>query len=417
MTSPSGHSIAGPIGATLSRVSLFSERFAAAPHDSYRHMRETYGAIAPVWLAPGVAASLVVEWQAAVRILNDPEHFPADPTRWEKTARASPVFEVLRGRRNALRCAGVEHSRYRATIKAALAEPDRFKVEQAVERAAESLISAFHPTGSADLRAQYALPLTVRVMCELLGLTPHQAHQVWAEMAAMMDGAPEAGERFGAALYEAVTSKRALPGRDMMSRLIQHEQGLEDIEVVEQTALLLGPGTETTCNLITNTVLLALTDERFAGGLHGGSLATRDAIDEVLFTDTPLPNFCITYPRQPQLIGDVWLPADEPVVISMAACNSDPALEPTVGTETIDSLDRWGNRSHLSWGAGPHACPAQDIAGIIVQRAIDQLFDVLPDLRLPPDETPRWRTGPFHRAMVALPVEFPPVPAAFPASP
>ncbi|WP_308165081.1 cytochrome P450 [Nocardia noduli] len=411
----SRRSDAGPTGTAQSRVSLFSERFASAPHEGYRYMRETYGSIAPVWLAPGVAATLVVEWQAAVRILNDPEHFPADPTRWEKTARTdSPVFEVLRGRRNALRCAGVEHSRYRATIKAALAEADRFKVEQAVERAAESLIGEFHAAGSADLRAQYALPLTVRVMCELLGLTTRQAHQVWAEMAAMMDGVPEAGERFGAALYEAVTSKRAHPAQDMMSRLIQHEHGLDDIEVVEQTALLLGPGTETTCNLITNAVLIALTDERFAGGLHGGSLVTRDAIDEVLFTDTPLPNFCITYPRQPQLIDDVWLPADEPVVISMAACNSDPALEPTRG---FDVIDRWGNRSHLSWGAGPHACPAQDIAGIIVQRAIDQLFDVLPDLRLPPDEVPRWRSGPFHRAVVTLPVVFPPAPAVFPASP
>nr|WP_198428878.1 cytochrome P450 [Nocardia bovistercoris] len=393
---------------------MYSERFAAAPHDAYRSMREVYGSLVPVWLAPGVPATLVVGWRAAVRILNDPAHFPADPARWESTARTdSPVFEVLRGRRNALRCAGAEHARYRATIKSALDETDRFKVESTVDRIAEDLVNGFCADGSADLRAQFAFPLTVRVMCELLGLTPDRAHQVWAEMAAMMDGVPEAGARFGAALYEVVTSKRAAPSADMMSRLITHEQKLDDIEVVEQTALLLGPGTEPTCNLIINAVLLSMTDDRFAGGLHGGSLATRDAIDEVLFADTPLPNFCITYPRQPQLIDEVWLPADQPVVISMAACNTDPTMAPARGP---DEVGRWGNRSHLSWGAGPHACPAQDIAGIIVHRAIDQLFDALPDLRLADGESPRWRPGPFHRAVESLPVVFPPGPPTHPVS-
>ena len=52
-----------------------------------------------------------------------------------------------------------------------------------------------------------------------------------------------------------------------------------------------------------------LTDERFAGNLLGGSLSTRDALDEVLYTDPPMANFCMTYPRQPILVDDAWLPA------------------------------------------------------------------------------------------------------------
>lgn len=165
-------------------------------------------------------------------------------------------------------------------------------------------------------------------------------------------------------------------------------------------ATLYGAGIETQQNLIVHTVLLMLTDERFSGGILGGSLSTRDAIDEVLFSDPPMANYCVTYPRQPILIDDAWLPAHQPVVVSMTACNNDPAI--TTRREFSD------NRSHLAWGVGPHACPARSLAYLVVQDAIDQLLDALPELSLAvAAEELMWRPGPFHRALVSLPVDFP----------
>ncbi|WP_051028824.1 MULTISPECIES: cytochrome P450 [Nocardia] len=387
------------------RVSLYSEEFAADPLAAYREMRAQYGSLVPVWLAPGVAATLVVGYRTALRVMHDEEHFPAAPSRWEETADpSSSVFEVLRGRRNGLRTAGPDHKRYRGAINDALTGIDRFRVERIIDDHAQLLINTFCEVGRADLRGQYAYPLTFWVMCGLLGLAPEDAHSAWAQMAAMLDGDAEAGPRFGEALYKAVQAKRAAPGDDVISRLIEHPAGLDDVEVVEQTALLLGPGTEPTCNLITNAVLLTLRDERFGGDVHGGSLSVRDAIAEVLFTDTPLPNFGATYPPQPLLIEDVWLPAHQPVLISYAACNTDPAVDQ-------QGIDRDGNHSHLSWGAGAHACPtrARDIAGIIVARAVELLIDAIPDLTFAA-EAPTWRPGPFHRALAALPVTFQPCP-------
>ncbi|MGY1943912.1 cytochrome P450 [Nocardia asiatica] len=386
-------------------MSLYAEEFAADPLAAYREMRKQYRSLVPVWLAPGVAATLVIGYRTALQIMHDEKHFPADPSRWEERADpGSSVFEVLRRRSNALRTAGCEHQRYREAINDALTGINRFKVERIVDATAQGLINGFCEAGAADLRGQYAYPLTFWVMCELLGLEPDDAHSAWAEMAAMLDGDAEAGPRFGAALYAAVQAKRGMPGDDVISRLIGHPAGLDDVEVVEQTAVLLGPGTEPTCNLITNAVLLTLRDERFGGWVHGGSLSVRDAIAEVLFTDTPLPNFGASYPRQPLLIDDVWLPAHQPVLISYAACNIDPAVHQ-------QGIERYGNRSHLSWGGGAHACPAQaqDIAEIIVQRAIDQLLDAIPDLALT-DNAPVWRPGPFHRALATLPVTFHPCP-------
>ncbi|MEU6559137.1 cytochrome P450 [Nocardia nova] len=382
------------------RVPLYSEDFAADPHAAYEAMRSRYGSLVPVWLAPGVPATLVIGWHTAVRILHDDGRFPADPVRWASTAGPSAVYEVMAPRDNALRTSGPRHLRLRAAITAAVDAVDLFEVEQAVDRAAEDLINDFCTTGRADLLAAYAFPLTFRVMCDLLGLAPGQARQAWAEMADMLDGVAEAGPRFADVLYSVVQAKRAEPGVDMMSRLITHGEALTDAEVVAQTMLLLGPGTEPTSNLIGNTILLVLTDDRIAGGVHGGALETRDAIDAVLFDDTPLANFCMSYPRQPQLVDGCWLPADQPVVISMAACNADPANDRA-------GVDRRGNRSHLSWGAGVHACPAQPVARLISQRAVDQLLDALPDIQLAPGHEPTHRPGPFHRALSALHVTFP----------
>ncbi|MEV6426886.1 hypothetical protein [Nocardia sp. NPDC051463] len=143
-------------------------------------------------------------------------------------------------------------------------------------------------------------------------------------------------------------------------------------------------------------------DDEFQSELLTGVLSTRDAIDEVLFADPPLANSCFSFPQRPQLLGDVLLPAHQPIVISLAACNNDPAAV---------AGDRTGNRSHLAWGAGSRACPAKSLAMVIVQEALDQLLDALPEIRLAvPAGQLQWRPGGFHRALEALPVIFPPSP-------
>jgi hypothetical protein len=91
------------------------------------------------------------------------------------------------------------------------------------------------------------------------------------------------------------------------------------------------------------------------------------------------------------------------VVISFAAANTDPALM---------SENRAGNRAHLAWSAGAHTCPAQGQARLIASVAIEKVLDGLPDLELAvPVDQLQWRPGPFHRALVSLPVRFPPVSA------
>ncbi|MBF6277678.1 cytochrome P450 [Nocardia nova] len=386
-----------------SRVRLDAPSFAADPHRAYEDMRR-HGPLVPVELASGVPATLVIGYQVAVQLLNDEHHFPADSRRWEKNVSSDcPLLPMLGYRQNALRTAGAEHERYRRTIFAALETVNLHKMHDSVARAAESLINSFCERGTADLRMDYAYPLTFRVLSELMGFPEGAAAEAYQGMAAMLEGvgAEEGQQRFVEALIGVVRQKQVEPGDDLTSELLRHPDKLDLMEMVNQSALLFSMGTEPTCNLILNALLLLMTDDQYGGEVLSGAMTTRDAIDAVLFEDPPLANWCVSYPKQPQLVRDVWLPADEPVVISLAACNNDPAV----------SGDRKGNRSHLAWGAGPHTCPAQSLALTIASQCIDVLLDALPDIR--PQKPVRqldWRPGQFHRALASLPVRFPACP-------
>ncbi|MGQ4599412.1 cytochrome P450 [Nocardia sp. R6R-6] len=387
------------------RIPLHSAEFAADPHRIYREMRSRHGSLVPIELSPGVPATLVIGYQDAVRILNDPEHFPADPRAWQKNIpEDSPVRPMMEWYPNALRNSGTAHARYRSASTTSIDAIDLHDVHAMVERIAIPLINTFCQAGSADLVTQYAFPLVFEVLNRIVGCSPELGQRVATGMAMLFDTieAAKGMQMLSEALLELISLRRAVPGADITSRLAHHSADLDDEELLTNLITFYGAGIEPQQNLISNTLLLMLTDDRFAGGLLGGSLSTRDALDEVLFNDPPMANFCITYPRQPILIGDTWLPAHQPVLISLAACNNDPAIR---------SGERAGNRSHLAWAAGPHACPAKSVASVVVQEAIDQLLDALPDMRLAvPADQVVWRPGPFHRALAALPVVFPKTP-------
>jgi cytochrome P450 len=384
---------------------MHTPEFAADPHRVYAELREQFGDLAPVELAPGVPATLVLGHEVAVKILHDTEHFPTDPRTWQATVPAdSPVLPMMRWLPAARYSTGLDHTRYRQASKDSIDAVDGHAMHAVVEDLAVSLINRFCEAGSADLVADYSRPLVVAVLNQMMGCPPEIGARVTAGMAARFDtvAAAEGMTLLRTALTELIELKRDRPGDDATSRLLAHPHDLDDGEVLAQLMSFYGAGGEAQQNLITNTLLLMMTDERFGGGLIGGSLSTQDALDEVLFHDPPMANFCTTYPRTPILIGDTWLPAHQPVLISLAAANTDPKA--TAG-------DLTGNRSHLAWSIGPHACPARTLAYPIVRDAIDQLLDAIPDMRLAvPAGDLTWRPGPFHRALTALPVTFRPAP-------
>jgi cytochrome P450 len=394
-TSPTGEPLYGP-------------QFAADPAATYERLRK-HGPAGPVELAPGVRAMLVTGYEAALEVLRSPETYSKDSRRWRELADGtvpadSPVLPMMVYRPNALVSDGDEHHRLRGVITDSLGRVDPNALRSYVEQSADTLIDQFAPSGRADLLGDYAKILPLLVFNRLFGCPPDYGDQLVVGMTGIFDGveAEKANALVTRTMVDLVALKRATPGPDVTSWLMAHPARLSDEEIIHTLVLLMGAGTEPEQNLIANGLRLLLSDDRFAGSLSGGSLPVEDALDDVLWADPPMANYGVHFPVRDARLGDVRLPAGSPVVISFAAANTDPSLA---------SDQRSGNCAHLAWSAGPHTCPAQSSARLIAAVAIEKLLDRLPDVALAvPVGDLMWRPGPFHRALTALPVHFPPVP-------
>ncbi|GAA2400097.1 cytochrome P450 [Actinomadura vinacea] len=383
-------------------VPMYGADFADAPQAVYEEMRR-HGPVAPVELAPGYPATLVLAYDTALEVLRDPGTFPKDPSRWEKTVPSDcPVLPMMQSRPNCLFTDGEVHARLRSAVSGALSRLDPGALRESVERAADLLLDEFAGAGEADLVGDFARRLPQLVFNEMLGCPAGIGERLGRGMSGIFEAenAEEANKVLSEAVFELVMLKRREPGADVASWMMAHPARLTDEEMAHQLIVMIGAGTEPEQNLIANALLLLLADERFGGELSGGSLPIEDALDEVLWTNPPMANYGVTYPLRDVDLAGTRLPADQPVVISFAAANTDPSRA---------TGSRVGNRAHLAWSAGPHTCPAKGHARLIASAAIERLLDRIPGVEpTVPVEEIRWRPGPFHRAMMELPVRFPP---------
>ncbi|MGW2312760.1 cytochrome P450, partial [Actinomadura luteofluorescens] len=371
------------------RIPLYGPEFAKDPRAAYARMRE-HGDLAPVELAPGVPATLVLAYDAALEILRDPATFPRCSEVWEEEVGPEcPVLPMMMSRPNALFTNGTVHARLRSVIVDSLDRVDPVSLREYVERGADTLIDRFSGDGKADLIGQYARMVPLLVFNELLGCPPEIGDKLLRGMNAIFDtvSAEEGNALLVEAAGELVASKRAEPGADVTSWILGHPAGLDDLETIHQVILLMGAGTQPELNLIANGILLLLSDDRFGGDLSGGALPVEDALDEILWTDPPMANYGTTFPRQDIDFHGYRLPAHQPVLVSYAAANTDPSR---------GIADRRGNRAHLSYAGGPHTCPARSHSRLIASVAIEKLLDRIPDVELAvPADHLEWRPGPF----------------------
>jgi cytochrome P450 len=386
------------------RVPLYGPEFAADPQAYYAYLRH-YGAAAPVELAPGVEATLVTDYAAALQLLHDSGTFRKDARRWRafnegKVGPDSPVAPLLAYRPNCMFADGADHLRLRQAVTDSMARVDTRRLSRSTEQISGYLISQFAGRGSADLLGDYAKQLPLFVFNELFGCPAGIGDRVLFGISGMFDGvnADKATEVLFGAVGELVALKRSRPGDDVTSWLMRHEARLTDEEMVHQLALLLGAGAEPLRNLIGNTLHRLLTHDRYAR--EGGLID--EALDDTLWENPPMSNYAPHYPATDVDFAGQRLQAGDLVMVSFAAANTGPALS--------ESRQAGSNRAHLAWSAGPHACPSKEPARHITVTAIEHLFNQVPDLELAvPEDSLTWRPGPFNRALATLPARFTPV--------
>ncbi|MER7897761.1 cytochrome P450 [Streptomyces sp. NPDC096046] len=386
-------------------VRLWEDGFARDPHSYYAALR-AHGPVGWAELAPGVAAYVVTDRRAALDLLRDTETFSHDPRPWEATVPDdSPVLGMMRWRPNTLFADGGAHLRYRTSLLDAfdLVEPHDLRAR--VHRAVHLLVSRIGPRGEADLVGEFTRPLMALVFNSLFGLPDSAGERLDSALGKLIEGGAQAaaGEaEFGGYVLELISAKRERRGDDLPSWLLDHPAGLTPEEVTWQVFLTLGAGHEPTANLVSNALSRILGNPAYYSTLTSGARPVTDAVLEVLHHETPLANYGIHYARTPLTFHGVWIRAAVPVVISYGALAQ--AAERERGEDRHPS-----DASHLSWSAGPHACPVKQHTLLIATEAIERLTQWLPDLEpVLPRERLTWRPGPFHRSLTALPVRFSP---------
>ncbi|MFD9322793.1 cytochrome P450 [Streptomyces sp. NPDC060053] len=386
-------------------VRLWDEGFAADPLRRYLALRNQ-GPVGWAELAPGVPAYVVTDRRAALDVLHDEETFSHDPRAWESTVPDdSPVLGMMRWRPNALFADGAAHVRYRTTLIDVFDLVEPHDLRGRVHRAVRLLVGRIGPRGEADLVGDFAEPLMALVFNDLFGLPESQGDRLHSGVGKMMEGGDTAtvGEaEYAQYVLDLIAAKSERRGDDLPSRLLDHPAGLTREEVTWQVFLTLGAGYGPTANLLSNTLSRILGNPLYYSTLTDGARPVMDAVVEVLHHETPLANYGIYYVRRPVAFHGVWLREAVPVVVSYGALGILAEREVTEGRHPNDA-------SHLSWGAGAHACPVKQHTLLLVTEAIERLTQWLPDLDpVVPRERLTWRPGPFHRALTALPVRFSP---------
>ncbi len=311
---------------------------------------------------------------------------------------------MMQPRQNALWLDGGAHTRLRSAITDSLEWVDTHALAASVARIADDLLTRLVTQERPDLVADFADALPMQVLIDMFGCPLDLGHAIVGAIAKLFDttqDAAQANADLEAACLALTRLKRDHPGYDVTSWLVAHPARLTDEEMIQQILLVIGAGTTPCTNLIANALLLLITDDRFSGDVHTGVRPVSHALDQVLWEDPPISNYCPLYLREEHIYEGIRLLPGVPILVSFAAANSDPAL--AAGADR-----RAGNRAHLAFSAGIRACPAPDLARVISETAIERVLDRLPDLALncSPSQLMR-RPGTFHSGWTHLPVTFP----------
>ncbi|MEV2275366.1 cytochrome P450 [Nocardiopsis sp. NPDC049922] len=385
-----------PVGGTLA---LHEPTPADLP---WGRLRDQYGGLAPVEIAPGVPGWLLLGYKENLQVLRDQTHFSADPRPWSASGTAP-------ARTGALTHDGEEHRRLRAPIVDALTPVGTPQLVPVVERAAVRLLDAVAADGHADLIGRFAAPLPALVLNELLGL-PDAYGSLLADLTARLwSGDPERAEPAAPAIRAYFTGlvarKRAEPGDDLASRLLEHPHALTDDEAVEALSLLWETGHEPTTHLIGNALLKLLEDPTVWTAYLGGALTPEDFVDYVMWTDSPIRMLAGRYSAMDLRFAGARIRRGEPMLFGFASAHADPS----VVRDGDDAMAMAGNRSHLSWGAGAHRCPATGFSRDLVRTAIDMVVDRLRGMALAVDPSRlTWRASLAIHGLERLPVTYTP---------
>ncbi|KJS53087.1 cytochrome P450 [Streptomyces rubellomurinus subsp. indigoferus] len=309
-----------------------------------------------------------------------------------------------------------DHTRIRRLVSRAFTPRRITALHAPIERVAEQLLDRIEPLGRADLIADYAAPLPITVICDLLGV-PEDARQdfrAWTD--ALIAPDPTRPEQARTAVKSMlgfftglIERKRTEPGDDLLSDLIavrdEQDAGdrLSEDELTSLAFLILFAGYENTVHLIGNAVLALLTHPEQLAALRAEPGLIDGAVEEFARFDGPAPLAIRRFAREDLAIGGVTVPKGETVLLALASANRDP--EQFTDPDRLDLRRR--ENGHLALGHGIHYCLGAPLARMETALALTALLRRFPALALDvPAERLRHRPTLRARGLLELPVRY-----------
>jgi cytochrome P450 len=392
------------------------------PQDAYRRLRQVHGVVAPVELEPGVTAWLVMGWEEICEVVRHERVYSRDPNNWRdlsegNVAQDSGLGPMMFPRDNAYFKDGAEHYRLRAPLDDGVRDLDQRQMRVSVIGMCEDLIRRFASRGEADLVIEYAAVIPILAVASLFGLSAVRRDQLQRAIAALFssgEGAQEGNRAVETIIGECMQSHEHVPARDLTTAFQNHPNLRDAGEVAQSMVLMITAGAETTAIWIAQALRIMLTLDRYRGKVAGYRPGTDDALDQVLWREPPMANMPARYALCDTELGGKLIRRGDAIILGLMAAGSDPRYH------VADSWAALGNRSHLAWSTGPHACPAEVPARIITRAAVDTALSSLHGLTLAvPAEDLTLRPSPWTRGLASLPVTFTPFepqPAPVPVS-
>ncbi len=404
------------------RYDLYSHEFRLTTHETYTRMREE----SPVHLQPGLDGEtpiwFVTRYDDVVALLTDNERFVVDP----KLALTPKELAALQGsgpepdervNENLLAKDGEDHRRLRRLVSKAFTPRMVEQLRPRIQEIADELIDQVAGRGHMELVDDFAFPLPITVIAELLGIPveDQSRFRVWSNSFVLPPVTPELQEQLALHTDEFVTyldhlfaARRAEPTDDLVSALVRAEDEgdhLSENELYSMVVLLIVAGHETTVSLVTNAVHALLTHPEHLDALRSDPGLLSTAVEELLRFDSPVERTITRWATADVELGGSTIRRGDLVIAVVGSANRDTEQFP--GADALD-LGRVENK-HVGFGRGPHYCLGAPLARLETEIALETLLRRLPDLRLAITENDLyWRPIPLFRSLAELPVAWDP---------
>ena len=313
------------------------------------------------------------------------------------------------------------HSAVRRIFLSALTEISQYEpfIRSLAERFVQETVAAAAPTGEAELMHGLARRLPSAVIAHLLGLPASDVDRFarWTDELLERQGASTNAStalvdlhgEFAAYFAEHIENRQAdpKPRDDIIARFVRAEvegSRLSVRAIQTQMMFFIIAGNGTTRDLIGNLLLRLASDEELFRRTQSDRSTIPLLVEEVLRLDSPVQLLARNCKVETALDG-VPVQPGERVLLSIASANRDEKI--WQDAETLRP-GRERARAHLAFGAGPHICPAANLARMEACIALESLLDRIDSMSVAPSyrldlNSVIWANGPQTLKVALMP--------------